>query len=113
MKGHLPGEVVAADEARRLADDQMTEAELSEQVRQLFKLFGWWAYHTHRSEHSEAGFPDWVAVRDTRLLFAELKRQRARMPRKQQEIITRLGRTQAEVYVWRPSDLDHIVEILR
>lgn len=62
----------------------MTEAELLAAVLGtprkpgLALALGWRGYHTHRSQHSPAGFPDLCLVHAAagRLAFAELKRER-------------------------------------
>lgn len=81
------------------------------------------------------GFVDLVLVRvrDRRLVFAELKAERGRLTERQEEVLAILrglatdpawslllphalaiGRiTRIEVYLWRPSDWDAIVEVLR
>lgn len=92
----------------RIARD-MPESVLQERVRQLFLVHRWRYYHTHRSKHSPAGFPDVCAVRRDRLLFAELKREAARYkpsPDQQAWLDDLEGVGWAvEVYLWRPSDL--------
>jgi hypothetical protein len=65
-------------------------------------------YHTHTSKHSPAGFPDVTIVMPShgRLIFAELKQQRARPTLAQLnwlDALSFLGGV--EVYLWRPLDL--------
>jgi len=94
------------------------ESEFEGQVRQLARLYGWLCYHTWRSIHSPAGFPDLVLVRadarpgDARLIFAELKTARGKLTAAQQQWLEALRQTPAEVYVWRPDDWDAIVACL-
>jgi len=94
------------------------ESEFEAQVRQLARLCGWLCYHTWRSIHSPAGFPDLVLVRadgrpgDARLIFAELKTARGKLTAAQQQWLEALRQTAAEVYVWRPDDWDAIVACL-
>lgn len=98
----------------------ITEKDFQGQIKDLAKLFGWLYYHTWRSIHSPAGFPDCVMIRGGRLIFAELKSEKGKLSEKQEEWITamRLGQKFAtmpnwEVYVWRPSQIEEIIEILR
>jgi hypothetical protein len=78
----------------------------------LAPLFGWrLCYHTLRSKGSQSGFPDRVLVRD-RIIFAELKRQQGKPTETQREWLDGLAGAGAEVYLWRPSDLDEIATIL-
>jgi len=75
----------------------------------------WLTYHTNRSDRSEAGFPDRIFLRPTRLVVAELKRQdRKAQPSPAQRVWLRtfeefalmVGAEVVEVYLWRPSDLN-------
>ena len=78
-------------------------------------LRGWRVYHTHDSRHSAAGFPDLVAVRDGRLVFAELKSDdpRSKPTREQRAWAAELDATEcAEVYLWRPADWDTVRQTL-
>jgi len=64
----------------------------------------WLAFHAHDSRHSEAGFPDWVFVRE-RVVYAELKVQdpkRGLVSSAQQAWHDALRATGAEAYIWRP-----------
>lgn len=83
----------------------MLEKTLQEAVRRLALAGGWRYYHTHRSQHSPAGFPDVCIVRDGVLLFAELKRETGKLSDEQQAWLDDLRAAGVEVYVWRPSDL--------
>lgn len=96
----------------------ITEKQFEAQVKDLARLLGWQYYHTWRSIHSPAGFPDCVMVRNGTVIFAELKSEKGNLSEKQAEWITDLNRVAnhslgVQVYVWRPSDFDRIVEILR
>lgn len=65
--------------ARAMTEAQLLEAVLGTPRRPGLALaLGWLGYHTHRSQHSPAGFPDLALVhpRAGRLIFAELKRER-------------------------------------
>ena len=66
-------------------------------------------YHTHRSQHSPAGFPDVVIlspIHGTRLV-AELKRERksAKPTDPQVEWLDAFGTCGDDVYLWRPRHL--------
>ena len=68
-------------------------------------------YHTLRSKGSQSGFPDRVLVRE-RVIFAELKREKTGPTPNQIEWLDGLAIAGAEVYVWRPRDLEEIGLIL-
>ena len=92
----------------------ITEKAFEGQVKDLAKVFGWRYYHTWRSIHSPAGFPDCVFVRLSRLVFAELKSNKGKLSLEQEAWLEDLKATEkCEVYLWRPSDIDSIVEVLR
>ena len=83
----------------------MTEAELSENVRQLASGLHYLTYHTWRSDHSAAGYPDWTLVKQGRLIFVELKRQRGKTSKYQEQWLGALRECPLiEVYEWHPSD---------
>lgn len=94
----------------------ISEKDFEGQIRDLAKMFGWKYYHTWRSIHSPAGFPDCVMVRGAQLIFAELKSEKGTVSPAQQEWLDLLGNAggqDVQVYLWRPSDFDKIAEILR
>ena len=81
----------------------MTEKELSQNVVDAARSFGWMVYRTWRSIHSEAGYPDLTMVKPPRVLFAELKRQGQRATMAQIEWLESLGACpQVETYTWYP-----------
>lgn len=93
-------------EYRAAMADAMLESELQAKVRRRAHQHGFTLiYHTHRSDRSDPGFPDLVLVNDTRLVFVELKRQKAEPTPIQKRWLYGLAATGVEVYVWRPSDL--------
>jgi hypothetical protein len=61
------------------------------------------------------GFCDVLAVRprDQRIVAIELKQQRASPTADQLAVMAVLAAAGIEVYVIRPSDIDHILEVLR
>lgn len=97
-----------------------SEADLLTRVRTLARLQGYLVYHTWRSDHSEAGFPDLVLVKPGReekagrLIFAELKSRRGKLSPAQHTWLDLLGHTLpgVEVYTWRPADWPAITAIL-
>ena len=95
----------------------ITEKQWEAQVKDLAAMFGYLYYHTWRSFHSPAGFPDCVMVRDSRVIYAELKAEGKQCSAEQYEWLLALHEAElagkCEVYLWWPSDFDDIVVILR
>lgn len=79
--------------------------------KSLAKMTGWMSYHTLRSRGSRAGYPDRTCVRE-RVLYAELKREKSKPTPDQVQWLDALARAHAEVYLWRPGDLDEIGKVL-
>lgn len=95
-----------------MTDVAVSEKQFERQVKDAAKLFGWLYYHTHRSQFSPAGFPDCVMVRGDRLIFAELKSAKGKVSEEQYQWLDALAAT-AETFVWRPDDIEEIIECLK
>lgn len=101
-----------------LRDEDLSEKQFSRIVYDLARSTNWKRYHTHRAERSPAGWPDEAFVRD-RIFFAELKKEaalrlKANKPTElQQEWLTAIASAGGEVYLWIPSDLPEIAQIMR
>lgn len=90
-----------------------TEKQFQEAVRQLALQQGWLYYHTQDARKSPPGFPDLACVRGPTLLLAELKMPGKVPTAAQQAWLEALGQvTHVETHLWRPSDLESIVEKL-
>lgn len=109
--------------ARRQLLAHMTEGDLQAQIIAAAQTHRWHVAH-FRPARTElgwrtpvaadgAGFPDLVLVRNGRLIFAELKSERGRISDAQEAWLARLAEADVEVYVWRPTDLDTALEVLR
>lgn len=65
------------------------------------------------------GFPDLVLLRGTRLIFAELKSEKGKLTPEQTEWMDALKLFSegpsggCGVYLWRPSDIESVVKILK
>lgn len=105
-----------------------TEEEFFNQIKDVAHLYGWRIAHFRaaRTAHGwrtavagdGAGFPDCVLVREHNgrayLIFCELKSNKGKLTAGQQEWLDLLSKIEGiGVYVWRPSDFESIVEILR
>lgn len=93
----------------------INEKEFREQIRDLCKLFGIKFHFTWLAIHSPKGFPDLVLrnLEQKRIIFAELKTESGKVTPSQQEWHDDLIECGQEAYIWRPSDMEKIVEILR
>jgi hypothetical protein len=91
--------------------EQLSEAQWQRQLVELAELLGWRWYHTHDSRRSPAGFPDLVMFRE-RVIFVECKAERGRISAAQEDVIGRLSLANAEVHVWRPSQLEIARDVL-
>ena len=101
-------------DAADIVASQMTEANHLEQVKAVALTCGWRLYHTFDSRRSAAGFPDLVLVRPPRVIFAELKREKGKITVAQHLWFHDLDECPGvEVYIWKPSDWDEIVEVMR
>ena len=104
---------ISATDWRQAEWEGMSEREFQEgHVLPLARQFGWAVYHTHDSRRSVAGFPDIIALRDGRMVVAELKSEKGRLSQPQKEWLDLFRAIpEAEVFVWRPSDCDQIAEV--
>lgn len=111
----------------------ISEKEFQQQVKDLARLLGWKTYHTYDSRHSDPDFPDLVMARrrvvtieasiggllvsqsvmKTRLIVVELKVIGKNPTAGQQEWLDFFKQIGAETYVWRPSDLESMLKILK
>lgn len=104
---------------------ELSESQFQGHVELLAMLFGWQYMHirpglnqrgkwrTPISGSLGAGWPDLILVRDSRMIFAELKSEKGRLTAPQVMVLNALEATGHEVFCWRPSDWDSITEVLR
>ncbi len=105
---------VAAYLDRRVLES-VTEADFQQQVIDLARLCGWRAHYVRESRGSPHGWPDLVLCRPPRLIFAELKVEsvtKGKLTPDQIAWLEELHLCGVATYVWRPSNWDHIVEVL-
>ena len=109
---------------KKLTEEQLVLRSISERewqnhVCRIATLRGWRYYHPpdNRPVNGQiqkivSGFPDLCLIKDRRILFAELKREKGIISAHQEEWIDAIRRCGIEVYVWRPSDVHEVVAIL-
>ncbi len=101
----------------------ISEDHLLATVIGIAKANNFLCYHTWRSTHSQAGYPDLCCVRNernadggvtSRLIYIELKSSRGRVSPAQREWLQALSQVPGvEVYCWTPEDLALAEEVLR
>jgi hypothetical protein len=69
---------------------------------------GWICVHFPNAIINPTGWPDLILIGHRRVLFRELKTDRGKVSRFQQEWIDKLSAAGADVAVWRPSDWQNI-----
>ena len=90
----------------------MTEREWQAQVVEAATLCRWRHYHAYDSRRSDPGWPDLVLVRESELVFVELKTELGRVTPDQRSWLDALELAGAEVHVWRPTDFTAVWERL-
>jgi len=92
-----------------------SEKQWEGEVEGILRTFGWSVYHTHDSRHSASGFPDVVAIRarNADVLVAELKRETEDPTPEQLEWLRLFDLIGVDGYVWRPRDVDEVIERAR
>ncbi len=101
----------------------ISEKAFTAQVIALLRWYKWRCAHfrpamTKRGRwitamSGDVGFPDIVASRRERLIFAELKTAKGKPTPAQYEWLKSLGGAPVEVYLWRPAMIDEIETILK
>lgn len=113
---------------KQLLND-ISEAEFQQQIIDAAHLYGWTVAHfgigkvrggkwVTPVQADGAGFTDLVIVRRGTVIFAECKREKGRLSDNQHKWATELidvSRKNSFVgyYVWRPSDWENILNILK
>lgn len=107
-----------------LLSDAIPEREFLRVVVDAARLWGWRVHHTRPALarggrwltpiQGDAGLPDLILLRPPRCIVAELKVGRNKPTPEQQAWLSDFAQIPSiEVYVWRPSDWEHIVDLLR
>jgi VRR-NUC domain len=106
---------------------KVSEASFQRAVIDYARASGWKVAHWHDSrrevvrkdgtrltigDKDAAGVPDLLLVRAGRMICAELKSEKGRVSKAQEEWLDALSAVGVEVYVWRPSEWDEVEEAL-
>jgi hypothetical protein len=109
----MTANTITAEDFTALQLKRLTEKAFRQHVVDYARAHGWLVYWTWRSDHSPSGFPDLVLCREC-VIFAELKTEKGKLTPDQDRWLAALrlcGR--GEVYVWRPSMWQRIMELLQ
>lgn len=110
--------------ARQTLAAAVPEAAFTTQVLGEAKRRGWRSAHFRPAQNARGdwrtpvagdgkGFPDVLCIRGDRVVIAELKGVGKYPEPAQRAWLDAWRGTSAEVYVWRPTDWDEIMEVLR
>ena len=99
---------------------QIKESEWQKTVERIARFNGWLVYHAPdnkpdargRVQNITAGFPDLVLVKNETLIFAELKSEIGKISSEQDAWLNAISACQVLTFVWRPSDLSEVRNIL-
>ena len=102
----------------------MRERDFARQVETMLDYYGWLWKHDETAQRpgggfatafrGRRGFPDYIAVRGTRVLVAEIKSDKGKPSSDQLVWLAAFENTgRVESYLWRPADLSTIAEILK
>ena len=97
--------------------DDISEKVWQAEVMDMAIRHGWIAYHCFDSRRSEPGFPDLVLAHPAHgIIFAELKTNRGKLTDDQEFWLGFLAAAASvrkiATQVWRPGNMDSVVEIL-
>lgn len=110
-------ELTSVEDYRALLAGAMPEEELLVAVETEATLGGWRWHHIRRADlaqqQGDPGWPDFLALRGDRIVVAELKAALGRVESAQATWLDAWAAAGAEVFVWRPADLDTIRKVLR
>jgi len=100
----------------------ITEAQFATTVEGLLIVDGWLFVHSRPALTSKGwrtaltgneGFPDYIATREGRLIFIELKSKTGNLVPEQYELLYELSKvSSAEVYLWTPDDFEEMTQVL-
>ena len=100
----------------------MKEKDFQTAVVDVARRYGWKVHHTRTVQIAgggwvspclDKGFPDLIMVHKCgRVVAAELKSDKGRTTPEQQQWLKDLYGAGMETYIWRPSNIHHVIETL-
>lgn len=91
----------------------MSERRFQAAIVQAARLSGWHPYWTWNSQHSPAGWPDLVLLKDGRILVYECKTDKGKPTPYQLECLALLQAAGIPARIVRPADLDGVLAELQ
>lgn len=106
----------------------MPEQSFQNIVKKLAHLYGWHGWHNSFShgavtgvhthglgdDHYDSnGFPDWLFIKGSRIMFRELKAKGRYLTQDQKRWFQWLTEAGQDVDVWRPGDEDKVIAAFR
>lgn len=93
----------------------ITEKQFMAAVVEYAKRLGYFVFHPLAMKGSEAGYPDLTLIhmKKERIIWIECKSEAGRLTKEQKLWLGAIEDAGGEVYIFRPSDMDRILEILR
>ena len=105
---------------------KLTEEEFQRMVIEVAHAYKWVVAHFRKArtlrgwvtpvQADGKGWPDLVLVKQSRIIFAELKSEKGKLTPEQQvwiDLLSNVGDKDVQVYIWRPSQWEQLVEILK
>lgn len=92
---------------------RISEAQWQSRVVDYATLRGWKSWHNADSRRTQAGVLDLMLIRPPRLVFMELKAEHGRVRPEQARMVDLLRDCRVEAYIFRPSDWDQVMAVLR
>jgi hypothetical protein len=92
----------------------MKEKYFQQAVVDMARRLGYeYVYHTWSSRNSPAGFPDLIIGNPGIMIVAELKADDGRITPEQYFWLLYFGSITEHVYLWKPDEIEEIVELLQ
>jgi hypothetical protein len=92
----------------------VSERHLQAALEEELRAAGWRFYHAWNSQHSAPGFPDVIALREPRIIAAEIKGPKTRVTAAQREWLAAFEAAGVPSFLWRlPGDWAEVGRVLR
>ena len=89
-----------------------SEYQFQLQVCDAARKLGWHPVYHFETRGSVPGWPDLTLIRE-RIIYVELKAKGGKLSDYQEDMLMRLKNAGGECYVFRPQDMDEVIEVLK